>query len=247
MTTFTIRRLHFAPALKFGCLLGPIITTLPSLLFAVLARVWIGTFRDWLEATTIIELPGLLPDLNLINLLNLGDLLARFQALDEAGFLLIIGLTFGFSLFGALFIALASAAWVGLYNALAAATGGLAFTAEVAGLPAPAPPAPAPPAQKPPTELVSPAQAPMLALRHNPQERWLMQARTTIGSAPDNDITLTGLAPHHAEVRREEAGFVLYDLSGGQTWVNDRSFGRANLLKPGYSVRVGHYDLVFNG
>lgn len=66
-----------------------------------------------------------------------------------------------------------------------------------------------------------------------------------VGSAPSCDIQVSGLAPIHAEIRLENNRYILYDMSGGQTWVNDRQVTTANLLKEGFRVRLGAHEFSF--
>ena len=68
---------------------------------------------------------------------------------------------------------------------------------------------------------------------------------TMVGSAPSCDIQIAGLASVHAKLRLEDNRCVLYDMSGGQTWVNDRQITTANLLKDGFRVRLGACELRF--
>jgi predicted component of type VI protein secretion system len=70
---------------------------------------------------------------------------------------------------------------------------------------------------------------------------------TMIGSASSCDIQVPGLAPIHAEIRLEDHRYILYDMSGGQTWVNDRQITTANLLKDGFRVRLGAHEFLVRG
>lgn len=69
---------------------------------------------------------------------------------------------------------------------------------------------------------------------------------TTIGSAPDCDIRLQGLAPRHAEVRHDEWDeFVLVRLAPpGTTKVHGAPVDRA-LLRTGTGVQLGDWSLSF--
>ena len=81
-----------------------------------------------------------------------------------------------------------------------------------------------------------------------PGRPWGLRAGVTrIGSAQDNDIALPALAAHHAEVHLEANRYILYDLSGGQVWVNDRVIQGKNMLKEGFRVRIGGYELTYHG
>jgi hypothetical protein len=69
---------------------------------------------------------------------------------------------------------------------------------------------------------------------------------TTIGSAPDCDIRLPGLAPRHAEVRHDEWDeYVLVrTAAGGTTRVNGAEAEQA-LLRTGTGVQVGDWVLSY--
>ncbi len=82
--------------------------------------------------------------------------------------------------------------------------------------------------------------------RDNPEERLPLRAGTmSFGSASGNAVVLDGLAPRHAELRFENNRYILYELGSGQTWVNERAIVGANMLKDGFRVRLGPYELVF--
>lgn len=111
---------------------------------------------------------------------------------------------------------------------------------------------PAQPASAPKTVMIpSPASqnvAPnaWLVSRQNANQRVQLKAgTTTLGSAPDNQIPLNGLAPYHAEIRFENNMHIIYDLSHGQTSVNGRPISGANMIKNGFQIRLGAYDLIF--
>jgi predicted component of type VI protein secretion system len=84
-----------------------------------------------------------------------------------------------------------------------------------------------------------------LALRDQPAQRWLIRHPVTIiGAAPGCDIVLPGLAPQHAEIRLENERCILYDRSGGHSWVNGRQITTANMLKEGFTVRLAAVELL---
>ncbi|MFO7663336.1 MAG: DUF3566 domain-containing protein [Chloroflexota bacterium] len=75
--------------------------------------------------------------------------------------------------------------------------------------------------------------------------RWrLANGVTRIGSEPSNDIVVSGLAPHHAEIRREDGRYIIYDLGSRQTWVNTSQVATTHLLKNGFSLQLGTADFV---
>ena len=65
------------------------------------------------------------------------------------------------------------------------------------------------------------------------------------GAVSNCDIVFLGLAARHAGIHCEKDRHILYDLSGGQTWVNGRAITTANLLKDGFAVHLGTIELVF--
>jgi hypothetical protein len=88
---------------------------------------------------------------------------------------------------------------------------------------------------------------PWLAFGQDPNQRWPLRPDCTrLGSAPDNTILLQGIAAHHAEIRFENGFFVLHDLAAGQTWVNDRLVAGRNMLKDGFRIRLGGYEMIFH-
>ena len=108
-------------------------------------------------------------------------------------------------------------------------------------------PQPAPPVHQPAPPAPQPAPGAWLDLSQSPQQRWpLYSTITTVGSAPDNNIVLAGLAPRHAEIRLEANRYVLHALGGNQAWVNDRLITGPNMLKEGFKVRLGSHELIFN-
>jgi len=74
----------------------------------------------------------------------------------------------------------------------------------------------------------------------------LTEEVTTIGSAPDCDIRLPGLAHHHAEVRHDERDeFVLVRLSGaGPTRVNGAPVV-SSVLRTASRVQLGEWTMSF--
>lgn len=133
MTSYRIRRLHFFPAFKFGCLIGTVVTVLPAFLLALVVYNVLGAVRSWLESWAILELPGLLPDLNLLQIINLADVLTQIQRLHNMGWLLVGGLTIGLIIGGGLFSAVMAGLSTLVYNLVAAISGGLVYSADVEG------------------------------------------------------------------------------------------------------------------
>jgi len=254
MTSYAIRRFALFPAFKFGSLVGGVIMLLPGLLLGLLARFLVGILRGWLEAWQALSLGPLEADP--LDILKLTGFLHNLQTLDDRGWLLVLAVTLATAVAGALLIGLLTTLGAAVYNLLATISGGLVVEAQTvagpvggalptegsgAALPQPgATPLPQPP---PP----QPYSSAWLTLSKNPQQRWpLKPGITALGSAPDNDVLLADLAAHHAEVRFEANRYVLYDLSSGQTWVNDRPIAGPNMLKDGFRIRLGNHELIFH-
>ena len=80
----------------------------------------------------------------------------------------------------------------------------------------------------------------------------LSRQRVVIGSAPGNDIVIDAafkgwktVSPVHAELRREQDGFVIIDRdSENGTFVNEMRTGE-NILADGDLVRLGDVRFIF--
>jgi pSer/pThr/pTyr-binding forkhead associated (FHA) protein len=73
---------------------------------------------------------------------------------------------------------------------------------------------------------------------------------TAIGRSADNDIVLDapGVSAHHAEVRYEAGRYILYDRgSTNGTFVNGRRISGPNMIKGGWTVKVGEIELEVVG
>lgn len=73
---------------------------------------------------------------------------------------------------------------------------------------------------------------------------WLQQEVTTIGSDPDCDIVLTGLAAHHAEVRHEGGDEYVLVAIDPRTRVFGERVGQ-RLLRTSSRVELGEHTLSF--
>jgi hypothetical protein len=255
MTKLSIRRVHYFSALKFSLLLGVIVAALPAFLFSFTFARTVGWLRDWLESWGILELGFPLPTINLLALLNLTDLLATLQRLDDLGWLLILGMTASLIVMATIWVAVIALLATLLYNVVAAFTGGLAVTADSPAFEAAAPQksgAAAAPVVAAPVGAAAPA-APLkreplawLVSAGNRQNRWPLGAgRTSLGSAAENDEIIRGLAPRHAEIHAEAGRFALYDRSGGQCSVNGRPVPQGAWLNAGDRLRLGTLEFVF--
>ncbi len=131
-----------------------------------------------------------------------------------------------------------------------AAWGGQPAPVQPAPVPQPAPAvyqqqAPAPVAPQPAPAVQAPARPRLVSTLHPDVELPLEPTITRLGSASENDIVLPGAAPKHAEIRFEDGRAVLYDFSGGQTWVQGRPVRDANMLKDGFKVQFGPQEMVY--
>ncbi len=57
---------------------------------------------------------------------------------------------------------------------------------------------------------------------------------------------LPGLAPQHAEIRRESGRYLIYDLGSRRTWVNDNQVAAVHMLKDGFRVQMGQTEFVIH-
>ena len=98
----------------------------------------------------------------------------------------------------------------------------------------------------PPLATVS---GPRLSLANNPSQIWLItKIPYSIGGAAGVDMYIGGLQPRHAHIEfdSQARAYVIYDLSNGQTRVNQRQVVEKNMLKDGFHVQLGAVELIFN-
>lgn len=248
---YAIRSINPFSALKYGFVLGCVLMVLPGLLSGALLRQLVETMVLALSGGFFAR--------------DLGPLTTLYQM----GW----GLTWWVTLLsvvgGGVVSAISSLVGALVYNLVAAISGGLEVTADLLNQPAaatapaaaafapasppvvPAPrPVPAPamptPASPASVSVASGSNNSWLALRDQPAQRWSVRCPVTaIGADPGCDIVFSGLAARHAEIRCENGRHILYDLSGGQSWVNGRQITTANLLKDGFAVRLATLEFVF--
>jgi hypothetical protein len=115
------------------------------------------------------------------------------------------------------------------------------------------PPASAPMPSTVPSQLVAPpvatASGPRFSLANNPGQVWLItKIPYSIGGAAGVDMYVGGLQPRHARIEfdNQARAYVIYDLSNGQTRVNQRQVVEKNMLKDGFRVQLGAVELIFN-
>jgi len=124
---YTIRRISLAPLAKFGCLLGTLVSLLPSLLCSLSALRLLVLARRWLEGWQEgeIEILGFTATLDFIELLGLEPVLRLLQAIGPMPWTFFILAIVIISVASGLLVAL-TVYVTGLgYNFLAWLTGGL--------------------------------------------------------------------------------------------------------------------------
>jgi hypothetical protein len=124
---YTIRRISLAPLAKFGCLLGTLVSLLPSLLCSLSALRLLVLARRWLEGWQEgeIEILGFTATLDFIELLGLEPVLELLQAIGPMPWTFFILAIVVVSVASGLLIALTIYVTGLGYNFLAWLTGGL--------------------------------------------------------------------------------------------------------------------------
>ena len=126
--TVRVRHVGYGPLAQFGCLLGGLGWVIPGLLLGLLASFFVGIAHRWLDSIQQFNLNLLGREIARVDLVQtLGLMVAqqRLQALDAAGPLTIVGVTFSVALVGGLLAMLIILLLGVVYNALAATTGGI--------------------------------------------------------------------------------------------------------------------------
>jgi hypothetical protein len=266
---YTIRRISPLSALIYGLLLGLFGWLVPGILVGWATRSVVLGLLDWLNGLQLtIPLPldqSIVLDLTTV--LPLSNAQARLAALAAQDTTLVLAVSLGTIAAGMLLTGLAACLGAIIYNVIARLFGGAEVTLDALD-------APARPAAKPAAAIVSSrpavanpasaAPAPLVAARPRPEPdknaqpvaaAWLVAGEsgerralrdgvTRIGSAPDNDIVLAGLAPQHAEIRRESGRYLIYDLGSRRTWVNDTQVAAVHMLKDGFRLQLGQAEFV---
>lgn len=249
-------------ALLYGLLLGLGAWLIPGVLLGLLTRAAILGVRDWLEGLQItIPIPlteGITIDL--ASALSLSDTQARLSALSGQELTLVLAMALGTIAAGMLLTGLTAFLGALLYNLFAGVFGGVELQMDALDAPArrAAPQgtaATSPPVAAPLTPVAAPRHRPEPPLVAQPtvtawlsssggERRALRTDITRIGSAPENDIVLPGLAPQHAEIRRESGRYLIYDLGSRRTWVNDAQVAAVHMLKDGFRLQLGQTEFV---
>ncbi len=258
---YTLRRVSLIGALLYGLLLGLGIWLIPGIALGWLARWMVIGAREWLGGLQLsLPLPfgeGIAIDLT--SALPLAAAQARLSALAAQDLALVIAVALGTAAAGMLLTGLMAFVGALLYNVFAAVLGGLEVTLDSldapsrrAAIPVVAQPQPATPTAPPPRvtsrpEAAGSSRTPtawLVAPGNGGDQRPLRNDVTRIGSAPDNDIVVPGLAPQHAEIRRESGRYLIYDLGSRRTWVNDTQVAAVHMLKDGFRLQMGQAEFV---
>lgn len=234
---YAIRHIEPLSAFKFGLVVGGMVMLLPGFALGILVKDLVDLLVEMANAVMFA------PDLGPI------------AQLHQMGWGLVWLVMVVSVIFGGISGALAAVLSAVLYNLVTGVSGGIVVHAAVLNAAAAGPAlAYTPAALPPPPSTPSPAPAPAAKSYGGPalvavggsSDVWpLHGAVTIVGSAPSCNIQVAGLATLHAEVRLENGRYVIYDMSGGQTWVNDRQVTTANLLKDGFRVRLGVENFLF--
>jgi hypothetical protein len=112
---------------KFGCVLGALVSWLPSLLTALLGLLLVGGLRRLLESWqgAGFRILGQEISIDVISLLNLAPLLHAVQQMDDLSWTLVVLLVVVGSLLAGLIFLLMAYVLGGVYNLIARLTGGL--------------------------------------------------------------------------------------------------------------------------
>ena len=139
MMKYTVRRISLAPLAKFGCLLGTLVSFLPSLLCSLSALRLLGLVHRWLEGWQEgeMEILGFTATLDFVELLGLEPVLKLLQGIEPMPWTFLLLAVVVMSVASGLLIAL-TVYVTGLgYNLLAWLTGGLVVELKTVRAPGP--------------------------------------------------------------------------------------------------------------
>ncbi len=232
---YTIRHIHAGSSMRLGATVGAILALIPAILLGWAIQTTVHGLRAWLASWASFQIPLLDSEISLLQLTNLTSFLEFLQRLDEQRPLLTFIVIFAGLIIGMVWGALTSLQTATIYNLAAKMGGALVVTADT---------------QHDSMDIqqnMSPSlPGTWLMNSSNPQQRWsLASSPIQIGSAPQNQIVLPQLSPHHIEIRYEDGRYILYDLSGGQTWVNNHPCQGPHMLRSGFRIRLGTKEFVF--
>ena len=137
---YTVRRVHILSTVRFGLILGALLTVVPSFVLALVLLQIVHMLRVQLETWQSINLfnapitnqPVLV---DFISLLRLTNALEVLQSLDRQAFLLVLLLTLGLTFAGGLLVAIISSLFGLFYNVMANISGGIVLELEPVSLP----------------------------------------------------------------------------------------------------------------
>jgi hypothetical protein len=251
---YSIRQISPIGALLYGLLLGLGGWLIPGALLGWMARSAVLGLRGWLDGLQL-TIPLPLTDgitLDLASALALEDTQARLAALAGQELMLVVAIALGTAAAGMLLTGLTAFLGAVFYNLFAGVFGGVVVRLDA--LDAPAPPVAVKKSSPVEPDIRTPAPAPAprprpaawLSAANGGERRALRADITRIGSAAENDIVLPGLAPQHAEIRRESGRYLIYDLGSRRTWVNDNQVAAVHMLKDGFRVQMGQTEFVIH-
>jgi hypothetical protein len=124
---YKIRKINLLPLAKFGCLLGGLALFIPALVCSVGSLRIVAVLRNLLEKWQTSELnTGLIPvEVDFVKLLGLEMMLAFLTRLDDQRLVLTLLIVLVSVIGGGLLVAAGILLLGGIYNVLAALTGGL--------------------------------------------------------------------------------------------------------------------------
>jgi hypothetical protein len=127
MMKYRLQRISTLSIARFGCLLGWIVTVIPSLTCGLVTWRVVVAIRTWLEGWEQIDLSlfGFDYTFDLVDLLQLKELLASLQVVEGRALPLLIALMIAAGVLGGVLIAFVLILLGWGYNLLAWATGGI--------------------------------------------------------------------------------------------------------------------------
>ncbi len=232
------QKIRLSGALRLGCLTGLLTACGPAFICSLAFNRLVHTLRHWmlgwkgpdaeLSIGALLGGTAVKVSLDMQEHLKVTSFMRTLQTLESGWWWTIPLLTLLLTLLGGVLVMMLAGIGAGLYNWI----GRHSWLA-----PDPAQRRVNQPAYRP---------AAWLSLPADPARRWpVRQGVTRIGSDPSSDTPLPSGAASHAEIRYEQGRYVLYDLSGGQTWVQDRQVTGRNMIKDGFRLRFGDVDMIF--
>ena len=128
MTQMTIRRVGILSALKFGTILGFLVSVLPISLLAIIAKWFVSLLIIFLQGWRDLPLFSILGQtqrINMTQLLGLDPVLNMLRGWETVSTLAMIGAIVALSLLGGVLIGVLSGIMVMAYNLTARLTGGI--------------------------------------------------------------------------------------------------------------------------